>query len=386
MRIAHALEMPVLEQGGVEVLVRTLIEHAPLEQTCYLLSPDKAVDLSASSIRGIENRHFQITGENIDHDGINQIVNWLKNNQIEICHFHLGGTFAWNARSWNECIITQCAKAGITCLTTNHQAINPFDATHDPRPLWRRLISFGLRWPGKCRQLTSVQKEVHVSQHDLRISQRLFPFHKGKFEHIYHSRLEGLQDITLTVTTRKPVILNLATVASRKGQHVLAEAFAHIANDFPEWKLLLVGYHADAACVEKIRLIAQEHHLEERILLPGSSTQGQHLLAEAGIYVQPSLLEGLGLSLQEAMLLGCACIGSNTGGIPELIHSEAVGALVEPGDAVALAVKLSAFLRDENLRLRLGKAARSAMVERGMTRSAMISSYQKVYQRLSYEK
>ena len=244
------------------------------------------------------------------------------------------------------------------------------------------MLAFLIRWPGKARQLSSVQKEIHVSQHDLKIGRSLFPLHRAKFSQIYHSRLACPSAPEPSLRKESKIILSLATVAFRKGQHILAEAFARIAPEFPGWNLHLVGYHAGDGCVEQIRQIACDHQLQDRIDLPGSTSNPLELLKTAAIYVQPSLLEGLGLSLQEAMLHGCACIGSDTGGIPELINDPSVGMIFKTGDMSALAVVLRQMIRDEDLRRKLGEAAHASILSRGMTRQAMAAAYQALYQEM----
>jgi glycosyltransferase involved in cell wall biosynthesis len=194
---------------------------------------------------------------------------------------------------------------------------------------------------------------------------------------VYHSRLD--ERLTVTREQEHASVLNVATVAFRKGQHVLAEAFARIAPDFPEWKLDLVGFLAEAACVERIRRIIDDGGLAERILLHGPHPAPTNFYQNASIYVQPSLLEGLGLSLQEAMFHGKACIGSDQGGIPELIANPGVGTLYPSGNVGALAEALAAYLSDAPLRTRIGTAARESILERGMTRQAMTTTYQKLY-------
>jgi len=105
-------------------------------------------------------------------------------------------------------------------------------------------------------------------------------------------------------------------------------------------------------------------------------------LRRAGIYVQSSLNEGLGLALQEALSLGCPAIGSNVGGIPELIDHEINGLLVPPGNEKALAEALERLLQNESLRHRLGQAAPREILRRRMTREDMLSQYTELYQRL----
>ena len=105
-------------------------------------------------------------------------------------------------------------------------------------------------------------------------------------------------------------------------------------------------------------------------------------LRRAGIYVQSSLNEGLGLALQEALSLGCPAIGSNVGGIPELIDHEINGLHVPPGNEKALAEALERLLQNESLRHRLGQAAPREILRRRMTREDMLSQYTELYQRL----
>ena len=382
MRLALCLEYPLHQHGGVEVLVCALIEELSKFHEIHLVSNDHESEIRSSAQGSLIRSHFQWMPEDHGMAQVKRLIEWGTEHKIELLHFHLGGTYAWNARSWSNCPITRCAKAGFPCLTTNHQALSPFDARSDSRPLSRRLTSFLLRWPGKARQLSSVHKEIHVSRHDLRIGKALFPFHRSKLDQIYHSRLGSTPSSETKPRNDTKIILNLATVAFRKGQHILAEAFARIATDSPGWSLHLVGYHAENACVEQIRKIARDHQLEDRIHLPGSTPNPLERLKSAEIYVQPSLLEGLGLSLQEAMLLGCACAGSDTGGIPELIHDPSVGMIFKTGDVSSLAEVLYSLTRDEDLRRKLGESASASILSRGMTRQAMAAAYQTLYREM----
>ena len=386
MRLALCLEYPLHQHGGVEVLACALVEELSKHHKIHLVSNDQQSEIRSSAQGSLIRSHFQWMPEDHGVAQVNRLIEWGTEHKIELFHFHLGGTYAWNARSWINCPITRCAKAGFACFTTNHQALSPFDARSDSRPYARRLTAFLLRWPGKARQLSSVYREIHVSQHDLKIGKSLFPFHRSKLDQIYHSRLGSTPSSETKPRNDTKIILNLATVAFRKGQHILAEAFARIAADSPGWSLHLVGYHAENACAEQIRKIARDHQLEDRIHLPGSTANPLEQLKSAEIYVQPSLLEGLGLSLQEAMLLGCACAGSDTGGIPELICNPSVGMIFKTGDVTSLADVLRSLTRDAGLRQKLGESASASILSRGMTRSAMAFAYEKLYTKMIQSK
>jgi glycosyltransferase involved in cell wall biosynthesis len=64
--------------------------------------------------------------------------------------------------------------------------------------------------------------------------------------------------------------------------------------------------------------------------------------------------EGLGIALLEAMACKTPCVGSRTGGIPEIIIDGKNGLLVEPTDLLQLAEKISVLLKDKDLRIRMG--------------------------------
>ncbi len=82
---------------------------------------------------------------------------------------------------------------------------------------------------------------------------------------------------------------------------MLAEAFAKIAREFSGGKLLLIGHCAEEACWKKIEDIAARKNLSDRIQLLGSRDDALDFLKRAAICAQPPLVEGLPLSLQEAI-------------------------------------------------------------------------------------
>lgn len=371
--------MPLYQQGGVEVLVRELIKGYSLQNECLLVSADSEAELQATDIAARLAGHLQAPLEEPSRDWTLRLRDWVKGERVDIVHFHLPGTYGWNAESWNRCPITLLAEGGTPVVCTNHQAVSFFDPSRPQGAAWRKWAATARRWPGKVRQLRAVQWEVSVSKNDLELSRRGFPGFEDKLLQIYHSRLDA--DALLPNAVRGHSILNVATIAFRKGQHILAEAFARIADRFPDWKLDLVGYTAEQECLHVIGHIRETRGLSDRIRLHGPHPDPTPFYQTAGIYVQPSLMEGLGLSLQEAMFHGIPSIGSDCGGIPELVADASCGRLCRSGDISSLADVLAELISDNRLRSQLGAAGRSSILERGMTRQAMIQSYQDLYQR-----
>jgi glycosyltransferase involved in cell wall biosynthesis len=94
-----------------------------------------------------------------------------------------------------------------------------------------------------------------------------------------------------------------------------------------------------------------------------SHAEAQRLIARAAVVVLPSHREGLPMVLLEAMAHGRAIVATPVGGIPSLIEDGVTGLLVPNGDAAALREAIARLLGDEELRRKLGAAARARVQE-----------------------
>jgi glycosyltransferase involved in cell wall biosynthesis len=82
--------------------------------------------------------------------------------------------------------------------------------------------------------------------------------------------------------------------------------------------------------------------------------------AAAEVVVLPSKWEGLGLALVEAAQHGRPAVATRVGGIPEVVEDGVTGLLVPPGDVVAFGDAVARLLTDDDLRRRMGDAARES--------------------------
>ncbi len=131
----------------------------------------------------------------------------------------------------------------------------------------------------------------------------------------------------------------------------------------------------------RIHELIAEHKLEKQIQLlgPRSDEELHEWLKESAIFAMPSLYEGLGLSLQEALLHGCACIGTRCGGVTDLIQDGDNGLLVPAGEVAALADALKQLMRDNALRERFSARASQSVLNKGMTADKMVQAYEQLY-------
>jgi glycosyltransferase involved in cell wall biosynthesis len=389
MRIAQCLEAPLDDHGGVEVLVRALIQHLWEErvETLLIVPQEPSLEILASfpGIKGVfiwdHKRHHR--------EECRRLTNWLLSQNADLAHFHLGGTYGWRARSWSGCPISTIDQAGIPCVTTNHGAFSIFDCVASYRPNWFKLAALPPFWLSKLKQLHHVRWEATVSRHDLTAVKQWFFPKREKFLQLYHSKLRGDEfssptSISDIQTPNNPFILCLGTIGARKGQQYLVEAFLKIALEHPEWRLVLAGRQAHAPTLQLIKdQIASSDAGIRVIMMPDvDDTTARTLLQQAAIFAIPSTGEGLGLSLQEAMYAGCACIGSRVGGIPDLIENEITGLLVPPAQPSDLAAGLSRLMTEELLRKKLSQAAKASMLERKMTALNMTQTYFELYKKV----
>jgi len=139
-----------------------------------------------------------------------------------------------------------------------------------------------------------------------------------------------------------------------KGHEYLIEAVAKLKPDFPSLHLVIIGSgDRHDALLQQSELAG----LRDAVHLLGHRDDIEACLAGMDLFVLPSLNEGMGRALIEAMAAGLPVIASRVGGIPAVISHERTGLLVPPGDAGALAEALRRLLDRPEWATQLGLAA-----------------------------
>ncbi len=145
---------------------------------------------------------------------------------------------------------------------------------------------------------------------------------------------------------KAPVIGTIGRLSSVKGQDVLLSAAKSLVRDFSNINVLLVGNGPDE---ERLKKLSSTLGLDKNVIFAGSVDDTTKALSVMDIFVLPSIKEGLGLSLVEAMASGKPCIASRVGGIESLIEDGITGMLVKPGnpDELARAIKYMLSNKDK---------------------------------------
>ncbi len=115
--------------------------------------------------------------------------------------------------------------------------------------------------------------------------------------------------------------------------------------------------------------------------MAGRRTDLADVIAALDILVIPSRWESVPKILLEAMWLARAVVAAHVGDIPEILD-ETCGALVPPNDPGALADAVGRFAGDEDLRLRIGRAAHERIRALCLTLDDSVRAYEKLYEEL----
>ncbi len=160
-----------------------------------------------------------------------------------------------------------------------------------------------------------------------------------------------------------------------KGHRVLLEAVALLRRERPRLHLAIVG---GGPLREDLQRLARERGMADALRLLGVRTDVPDCLAGMDIFVQPSLNEGMGRALIEAMAAGRPVVASRVGGIPAIVQDRKTGLLVTPDDPAALARAIEELLRKPDWAKELGAAARASIGER-FGEAAMVRAIEAVY-------
>ncbi|HVX88213.1 MAG TPA: glycosyltransferase, partial [Gemmatimonadales bacterium] len=106
--------------------------------------------------------------------------------------------------------------------------------------------------------------------------------------------------------------------------------------------------------------LAEDWGLADRLVLPGRHPDPVRLLRGADLFVLPSISEGLGTSILDALALDVPVVATRSGGVEDILHNGA-GLLVPVGDGAALARAVASLLDDAELRRRTVEAGRVAL-------------------------
>lgn len=210
----------------------------------------------------------------------------------------------WVRRIWSSQLRQACAEAATVCYVTREA----LQKRYPPGPqTWATYAS-------DVELAEGIADEAQMKQRSARLD-KAFPARQPL--------RVGFLGSLAQMYKAPDVLLRAATICLKRGLNI---------------EVAIAG---DGKFRRPLQHLAAELGIIDRVNFLGALTPGKQVLQfldAVDLFVLPSRQEGLPRALVEAMARGCPCIGSNVGGIPELLLDED---LVVPGDAELLAAKIS---------------------------------------------
>ena len=164
----------------------------------------------------------------------------------------------------------------------------------------------------------------------------------------------------------------------QKGIKYMLDAFRLIAEKYKNVHLVIAG---SGELEGMIKEVVTKFNLENRIHLLGFRKDIPNLMMTFDIFLLPSLWEGFGIVLIEAMAAGKPVVATSTSSIPEIVEDGRSGILVPPENAEAISDALIKLISEPELRTKFGKEGQKIVREK-FTTERMIKDYEKIFQSL----
>jgi glycosyltransferase involved in cell wall biosynthesis len=372
LRLLHVIED--LGPGGAERLLYTNLKHLDPERFRHTVltvfsthnhwaEPIRRLGVTVESLECRSLRDFPF--------GIARLRRRLRANRPDLLHSHL----------WTANVIGRIAGrlAGVPVISSVHNPDHEPEAWEDGADvsLWKRRLALSLdRWSAHfgCDRL------VAVSEYVRQCARRRLHFPLERIDLLYNPvDSEGLERTgrgreelqrACGIPPQSLLLLNVGRVSPQKGLLYAVRALPDIIRKHPSAHLISLGSLADTRWLEHLKSEARSLSVSGHVHFMGAQREVTDFLHGSDLFIFPSLYEGLGIALVEAMVAGRACVATNTGPIPEIITHGVDGWLVPPQHATALADAVNTLLGDAAKREALGRAASASALARFQPQAA----------------
>jgi glycosyltransferase involved in cell wall biosynthesis len=151
---------------------------------------------------------------------------------------------------------------------------------------------------------------------------------------------------------------SVGMLEERKGHRYLLEAVALLNRGRAETARIKCAIAGDGALRDELAKLAKDSGIAGDLRFLGMIADSRQLLDALDVFVFPSLKEGLGVALLEAMACGLPVVATRAGGVVDIVEDNCSGRLVAPRDPLSIADAIDAFANNGSLRIQFGDAAR----------------------------
>ncbi|SER12759.1 N-acetyl-alpha-D-glucosaminyl L-malate synthase BshA [Gracilibacillus ureilyticus] len=285
-------------------------------------------------------------------------------NKLDIIHAHYAVPHAICAL-----LAKQMAKHPVRIVTTLHGTditVLGIDSS------MKKMIRFGIE---ESDAVTAVSKSlVNQTKEMIGVTKDIKVIYNFINEKEYVEKNETSLKQQYGIDSNEKVLIHISNFRKVKRVDDVVRAFNLVNKQVPS-RLLLVG---DGPEYNNIVELVQRLNLEEKVHFLGKQKNIPQLLSMADIKLLLSEKESFGLVLLEAMSCGVVCIGTNIGGIPEVIKNGETGYIEELGDIYSISNRIIWLLSDPNQMNKLKENA-SRYVKQNFSSQMILKDYELIY-------
>lgn len=262
------------------------------------------------------------------------LLRWAQHEGIHLIHTHgsRANLLGRLGAKWLE----------LPCLTTVHSSL-----AHDYLSPWSARLALGLDRLTLPLTAGIITVSEHLAQEvALRGGQNIEIIYNGQSPLSFNDPLCSRRQFRKEwkIPADALVIGSIGRLHPTKGQTYLIKAATQLRLKFPKLHLLLIG---DGPLRHDLE--SELNHNPIPYTLTGYLPHAYKALPAMDLFVLPSVSEGMGLVLLEAMKAGVPIVASSVGGIPEVVRAGKDGLLVSPGDVTGFAKACASIIEDPNL-------------------------------------
>ncbi len=291
---------------------------------------------------------------------ISRVANFLKQNKIDIIHTH----------NYKSDLIGFCAArlAKTKWFATNHV----WHSTDSKMAFYEKLDAAVLRW---ATRVIAVSDEIKQDLLKKKV-ERVTVIHNGidilKFApHQFNGQFRQ----RLGIASENIVVSIVGRLSKEKGHTIFLLAAENLVKKYPQVKFLVVG---DGPLKETLTAEISQRHLNQRVILAGIQNNMAEVYAASDVLVNASFIEGLPMTILEAMASRLPIIATRVGATPQVLRHEVSGLLFNPGDEQALAQFISYLIDHPEKRRYLGQQAFEEVC-RNFSMETMAKNYKEAY-------
>jgi len=163
---------------------------------------------------------------------------------------------------------------------------------------------------------------------------RIFVVHSGIDPRRFRPTTGGKLTSEFDIRQNQKVVINVAHLASHKGQLYLVQAIPLVLAKLPDTRFFIVG---QGERMDELKAAAAQLGLKRELVMTGFREDVADFYRIADLFVMSSVQEGLGTAVLDALALEIPVVATRTGGLPEIIRDGETGRLVAPASPEALA-------------------------------------------------